>query len=386
VESTWSRLLRGLDGHRPVSLFDTSGHVTDLAAEIEDVPDPSLPAALARRLMRVDRIALVAAEEAVANAGLLDAHYPPERVAVSFGAGAAGLLEAHDFFLEREKRGRAVLRHHLGEMQCGMSRWISYRFGFEGPRCCPSTACSSSLTAIGIGAAWIAGGEVDACVAGGAESLGQLTFSGFNSVGALGPGPCSPFAANRKGMSLGEGGAALVLEARDHAEERGAPILAEVLSFGTSSDAHHMTAPHPEGAGAVPLVTRCLERAGLAAGDIGYVSAHGTGTLANDEAECTVLRQVFGNHAADLAVSSQKSALGHCLGAAGAIECVLTVQALVTGTVPPNLRIDEVDPACGPFRFPAEATQIDGLRHALKQSFGFGGSNSAMVLGAGAAR
>jgi len=386
VQSTWSELLGGSDGHRPVTLFDTSGHVTDRAAEIPAIPDPALPAKLLRRLMRVDRIGLVAAEEAVAHAGLADAPYTPDRVSVCFGAGAAGLLEAWEFFHQRETRGRAVLKHHFGEMQCGTSRWVASRFGFSGPRCCPSTACSSSLTAIGIGASWIASGDVDACVAGGAEGLGQLTFTGFNSVNALGPEPCSPFARDRKGMSLGEGGAALILESLDLAEARGAPVLAEILSFGTSMDAHHMTAPHPEGAGVVPLLERCIGEAGVEVGEIGYVSAHGTGTLANDEAECAALRRVFGDHSSRLAVASQKSAFGHCLGAAGAIECATTVKALSTGILPPNLRIGDVDPACGPFRFPSEATEATDLKFALKQSFGFGGSNSAMLLGRGADR
>ncbi|MEN8150335.1 MAG: beta-ketoacyl-[acyl-carrier-protein] synthase family protein [Planctomycetota bacterium] len=383
VESSWSRLLDGADGHRPVTLFDTAGQITDTAAEIPSIPEPRLDSTSARRLLRVDRIGLAAAEEAVDRSGLADAGLDADRVSVCFGAGAAGLLEAWDFFRRRDEGGRPGLRHYFGEIQSGTSRWIAHRFGFEGPRTCPSTACSSSLTAIGIGASWIAAGEVDACVAGGAEGLGQLTFSGFDAVSALGPVPCSPFSAGRRGMSLGEGGAALVLESMENARARGATILAEVLSFGTSLDAHHMTAPHPEGAGVVPLIERCIEEAGLTAGDIGYVSAHGTGTIANDVAECTALSRVFGDHAARLAVASQKSALGHCLGAAGAIESAVTVQALADGVVPPNLRLAEVDPDCGSFRFPTEATPMPDLRYALKQSFGFGGSNAALVLGTG---
>ena len=161
VDPTWSGLLAGEDGHGPVTLFETAGHVTDIAAEIPLIPSPALPVAQCRRLMRVDRIGLAAAEEAVSRSGLEDARYPPERVAVCFGAGAAGLLEAWEFFYQREMRGRAVLRNFFGEMQCGTSRWIASRFGFEGPRCCPSTACSSSLSAVGIGAAWIASGDVE---------------------------------------------------------------------------------------------------------------------------------------------------------------------------------------------------------------------------------
>jgi len=156
-----------------------------------------------------------------------------------------------------------------------------------------------------------------------------------------------------------------------------------VRSFGTSFDAHHMTAPHPEGAGVVPLLERCLREAGVGPADVGYVSAHGTGTVANDAAECAALEKVFGDHSARLAVASQKSACGHCLGAAGAIELALTVQALRTRTVPPNLRLAEVDPECGPFRFPTEPLAVPDLRFALKQSFGFGGSNAALVLGRG---
>jgi 3-oxoacyl-[acyl-carrier-protein] synthase II len=379
LAESWEGLLAGRDGHCPVTLFRTTGQITGLAAELPSLPEPDLPGSARRRLMRVDRIGLAAADEAVREAGLT-ASTP---VAVCFGAGAAGLLEAHRYYHGLETRGRASLPHYLGEIQSGTARWIAWRHGFTGPRTCPSTACSSSLTAIGIGASWIADGRVDACVAGGAESLGELTFSGFDAVSALGPEPCSPFRLGRKGMSLGEGGAALVLEERERALARGATILAEILSFGTSADAHHMTAPHPEGRGAAAVVSRCIARAGLAPADIGYVSAHGTGTQANDEAECAALRLVFEDHSRDLPVTSQKSALGHCLGAAGAIECAVTVKALATKTVPGNLRLDEVDPACEPFRFPTEATSLPDLRYALKQSFGFGGSNAALVLAAG---
>jgi len=201
VDATWSGLLDGRDGHRPVTLFDTTGQVTDLAAEIPSLPGPPFSGSTARRLLRVDRIGLAAADEAVEAAGLGDAPYASDRVAVCFGAGGSGLLEAYDFFLGMEGPKRPVLRHYFGEIQSGTARWIAFRHGFEGPRTCPSTACSSSLTAVGIGASWIAAGDVDACVAGGAESLGQLTFSGFDAVSALGAEPCRPFSVGRRGMS-----------------------------------------------------------------------------------------------------------------------------------------------------------------------------------------
>jgi len=382
-DQSFSNLLAGEDGHRPVGLFSTEGYITDHGGEIPVVPEPDLPRKHLRRMTRVDRLGLVSAEQAVAQSGISDAGLAPHRVAVVMGAGAAGLLEACEFFHAREQGVRKPLRHHFGEIQSSTSRWVAFRFGFEGPRACPSTACSSSLTAIGLGMRWIRSGEVDAAVVGGAESLSSLTWSGFNAVSALGPEPCSPFARHRRGMSLGEGGAALVLEDREHALARGAAVLAEVLSFATSADAHHMTAPHPEGRGAAQVMRSCLDQAGLTPGQIGLVGAHGTATPANDKAECAALREVFGDAANGLPVVSHKSAVGHCLGAAGAVETAFEVMALMTDTIPPNLRISEVDPDCAPFDFPAAARPDAGLEYVLKESFGFGGSNAALILGRG---
>ncbi|MHC4862167.1 MAG: beta-ketoacyl-[acyl-carrier-protein] synthase family protein, partial [Planctomycetota bacterium] len=307
----------------------------------------------------------------------------PERVAVAFGAGGAGLLEVQPFFEARERSRRMPLRHHFGEMQCGMGRWVAWHLGFSGPRACPSTACSSSLTAIGVAAGWIRRGIADAAVAGGAESLSPLTYSGFNTIQALAPEPCSPFSAHRRGMSLGEGGAALFLEERDRALARGARILAEIRAFATSADAHHMTAPHPEGAGAAQVIRECLEQAGLPPEAIGLVDAHGTGTAANDSAECAAIRDVFGPHAEGLPVVSHKSGVGHCLGAAGAVECAIAVAALTEDTVPPNLRIEEPDPEFEPVAFPSRSRPGAGLENVLTDSFAFGGSNAALILGRG---
>jgi len=382
-DRSFSSLLAGEDGHRRVTLFSTEGYTTDRAGEIPAVPEPSLPPRHLRRMTRVDKLGVVCAEQAARQAGLSEAGHAPHRVAVVMGAGAAGLHEVSAFFEAREQGRRAAIRHHFGEIQSSTSRWVAYRFGFEGPRACPSTACSSSLTAIGLGMRWIRSGEVDAAVVGGAEGLSRLTFSGFNAVGALAPEPCSPFARDRRGMSLGEGGAALVLEDRDHALARGAPRLAELLSFATSADAYHMTAPHPEGRGAAQVVRSCLEQAGLPPGEVGLVDAHGTATPANDKAECAALREVFGAAAEGLPVVSHKSGVGHCLGAAGAIEASFAVMALSADTIPPNLRIREVDPDCAPFHFPVVARERAGLEYVLKESFGFGGSNAAMIIARG---
>jgi len=382
-DRSFSSLLAGEDGHRPVTLFSTEGYVTDRGGEIPTVPEPDMPPEHLRRMTRVDCLGVVSAEQAVLQSGLTEAEIAPHRVAVVMGAGAAGLYEAYAFFKAREDGRRAPVRHHFGELQSSTGRWVAYRFGFMGPRACPSTACSSSLTAIGLGLRWIRDGEVDAAVVGGAESLSRLTFSGFNAVGALAPEPCSPFALDRRGMSLGEGGAALVLEDRDHALARGAPLLAELLSFATSADAHHMTAPHPQGLGAANVMRSCLTQAGLEPEAIGLVNAHGTATPANDQAECAALREVFGAAAKGLPVVSHKSGIGHCLGAAGAVEASFAVMALLADTIPPNLRISEVDPDCAPFDFPVAARTDAGLQYVLKESFGFGGSNAALILGRG---
>jgi len=252
-------------------------------------------------------------------------------------------------------------------------------FGCRGPRLTVVTACSSSANALGIAADCIQDGRADALLAGGTDAHCKMTYAGFNSLQALDPDTCRPFDRRRAGLSLGEGAAIFVLEEEARARKRGAEIFAEFAGYGTSADAHHMTAPDPEGRGAVAAMRRALAEAGLSPTDVDYVNAHGTGTPQNDPIETRAVKTVFADHARRLGVSSTKSQVGHCLGAAGAIEILATVLALRHGFVPPTVNLEEPDAECDLDYVPVEARQ-QRLRVALSNSYGFGGNNTSVAL------
>jgi 3-oxoacyl-(acyl-carrier-protein) synthase len=251
--------------------------------------------------------------------------------------------------------------------------------GCRGLRATLATACSSSANAIGLAADLIQEGRADAMLAGGADAHCKMTYAGFNSLQALDPQVCRPFDRRRAGLSLGEGAAMLVLEEEGRARKRGATVFAEFAGYGTSADAHHMTAPDPAGRGAVAAMRRALAEARVDPADVGYVNAHGTGTPQNDPIETRAVKTVFGEHARRLAVSSTKSQVGHCLGAAGAIEILATVLALHHGFVPPTVNLDEPDPECDLDYVPGVA-RAERVRIALSNSYGFGGNNTSVVL------
>ncbi len=252
-------------------------------------------------------------------------------------------------------------------------------FGCRGPRLTVVTACSSSANALGIAADFIQDGRADALLAGGTDAHCKMTYAGFNALQALAPDVCRPFDRRRAGLSLGEGAAMFVLEEERHARRRGANVVAELAGYGTSADAYHMTAPDPEGRGAVVAMQRALAEARLAPNDIDYVNAHGTGTSQNDPIETRAIKAVFGAHARRLAVSSTKSQAGHCLGAAGAIEILATVLALRHGFLPPTVNLEEPDPECDLDYVPRQARARE-LRAAVSNSYGFGGNNTSVVL------
>jgi 3-oxoacyl-[acyl-carrier-protein] synthase II len=258
---------------------------------------------------------------------------------------------------------------------------IAGRYGLAGNRATITTACSSSATSIGYGFDLIRSGDQQVVIVGGSESLSELTFAGFNALRVMSPEPCRPFDRNRRGLSLGEGSAILILEAFDHARKRGAAILAEVLGYAINSDAYHMTSPDPAAKGMRRVMTQALARADVAADQIDYVNAHGTGTRINDATEAIAIKKVLGVYRPDrLAVSSTKSMVGHCLGAAGAVEAVAAVLALQRQTVPPTIHLEVPDPDCDLDCLPRVA-RPQKIRCVLSNSFAFGGNNTALVLG-----
>ncbi len=365
-----------------MTLFPTDGFRTHRAA----VAPPTalgewVPASLDRRLSRSDRMALAAAREAWRDSGIADAGLGAERIGVVIGATTGGMLEAED--LLRRRRAGEIPRmriHGLAAMPVHSSvEAVAALLDCRGPRLTVVTACSSSANAIGLAADLIQEGRADAALAGGTDAHCKMTYAGFNALQALDPDVCRPFDRRRAGLSLGEGAAMLVLEAEGHARRRGAEILAEFAGYGASADGYHMTAPDPQGRGAVLAMRRALSEAGVEPAEVDYVNAHGTGTAQNDPIETGAIKTVFGDHARRLAVSSTKSQTGHCLGAAGAIEIAATVLALRYGFVPPTVNLDEPDPRCDLDYVPREARERR-LGVALANSYGFGGNNTSVVL------
>lgn len=366
----------------PVTGFDATGYRSRIAAEVKDFGPPAwLPAPLRRRASRSDLFALVAAKEAIADAGL-DVAADPARVGIVLGATTGGMMAAETALRSRIDGSLRRYRKSalLGTPMSTSADLIAACFGAAGPRVVVSTACSSSGTALGLALDWIRLGRADVVLAGGTESMCRTIFAGFNALKALALEPCRPFDERRAGLSLGEGAAVLVIESVAHATARGARAHARLLGYGMSADAHHLTAPHPEGAGAALAMERALARAGVATDTIDYINAHGTGTPLNDGVEAAAIRRVFGAGADRLAVSSTKAAIGHTLGAAGAIEGLTTVLALREGFLPPTVNLERPDPVCALDFVPRESRPAT-LRHALSNSYGFGGNNTAVVFG-----
>ncbi len=382
VDAFAAALRAGTCAIRPVTGFDATGYRSRIAAEVTDLATPDwLPAPLRRRASRSDLFALVATAEALA-ASALDVAAAPERIGIVLGATTSGMMAAETSLQERIA---GTSRRHrksrlVGTPMATSADLLASVFGLGGPRLVLSTACSSSGTALGIALDWIRLGRADAVIAGGTESMCRTIFAGFNALHALSPEPCRPFDRNRGGLSLGEGAAILVIESAAHAERRAARVHARLLGYGMSADAHHLTAPHPEGTGAALAMRRALARAGVAPDQIDYINAHGTGTPLNDGIEAAAIAQVFGEHARRLAVSSTKAALGHTLGAAGAIEGLATVLALRDGFLPPTVNLADPDATHG-LDFVPRASRPASLRFALSNSYGFGGNNTTVVLG-----
>ena len=373
---------RGLrEGHCGIgslTRFATEGYRTACAAE---APMPVLPERVAgrtaQRLSHTARLALVAADEAWRSAGLEDGR----AAGVVLGTTTGGMSGGEESYREESTvaGGRAPLAQWLETPVAVTTDAIAALIGSRGPRVTVSTACSSGANALGIAADWIRARQARAVVCGGAESLCRMTYSGFNVLQALDRVPCRPFDRERAGLSLGEGAAIFVLEDWALAERRGARILGELLGYGVSADAHHLTQPRPDGAGAILAMQRALADANIAAEAIDYVNAHGTGTPLNDAAETRAIKAVLGKRAYAVPVSSTKSQVGHCLAAAGAIEALAALLALRGGFVPPTATLREADPECD-LDYVPRVSRPAALRTVLSNSYGFGGNNTSVVL------
>lgn len=339
-------------------------------------------ASLPPHVSRHERLGWLAADEALADAAWPAGLYGPDEVGVAAGIGAAGMLEAEEWLARRHDDHHPAPAWQLHSYPASsLADFLAATFTLAGPRFSIATACSSSATSLGFAAEAIRRGRAKAFLVTGAEGLSRLTYGGFHSLHSIAPERCQPFDRHRKGIFLGEGAASLILEDLDTARDRGATIYGELLSWGLSSDAHHMTAPHPEGHGAVLAMAQALARAGLRPEEIDYINLHGTGTLHNDLAESRAVEQLFGSHARSLCLSSTKSMTGHCLGAAGAIESVFTLLALHGRVAPPTAGLENPDPQCPLDYLPGKGRAVPAMRHAMNNVLAFGGNNVALLFG-----
>ena len=365
-----------------VTLFETDGLRTHIAGEVRTMRASRLLPRVARaRASRSDRFALLATEEALAHGGLELPFADPARIGVAIGSSTGGMLETESYYRARlaQERPRGLRKRLAAATVAAPTDLVAAALGTRGPRLSPSTACSSGAIALAMAASWIRAGRVDVAIAGGSDALARMTYTGFHALQALSSEPCRPFDRERRGLSLGEGAGIVILESEAHARARGARILAELAGAGLSCDASHPTAPHGEARGAVLALEAALRDAGASPSDIDYVNAHGTGTVQNDASETFALRRVLGAAAGRVAVSSTKALIGHLLGAAGAVEAIVTVLAIEDGWAPPTLHLRHADPACDLDYVPNVGRRL-AITAALSNSYGFGGNNCSLVL------
>ena len=387
--ATWAAALAGRSGIDFVRSYDPAGQAVRIAAEVKGF-DPAAVASHkeARKLDRNVLLALGAAREAVEDARLDGAH-DPGRVGILFGTaigGFLGIMEQADVLRERgpERVTPTFIPSVLVDAASGQ---LAISLGFRGPNYAPVSACATGSHAIGEAAELIRRGDADAVLAGGAEAcIHPLIFAGFSAMRGLvaeeehPPRASRPFDATRAGFVIGEGACVLVLEEMDAARARGATIHAEILSYGASNDAHHMAEPDPDSIGVKEMMRRAIERAEITPEQIGYINAHGTSTPLGDAAETRAIKEVFGDHAYELAVSSTKSVTGHCFGAAGAIEAMMCVLAVRDGILPPTVNYEHPDPECDLDYVPNEARKAD-VEVALSNAMGLGGHNGCVLVG-----
>jgi 3-oxoacyl-[acyl-carrier-protein] synthase II len=389
TDEYWSALTRGKSGIGPITKFDATGYPTRIAGEIRNFDETRyVDKKEARRLDPYLKYAIATSVMAVEDAALDTGKVDGTRFGVLIGSGIGGittLIEGEDVRKTKgfDRVSPFVVPMLIVNMAAGL---VSMRFGARGPNSAVVTACASGNHAIGDACKLIQRGAADVMIAGGAEAIiVPLTIAGFCSMKAMStrnetPEKASrPFDAGRDGFVCGEGAGMVVLEALEHAVRRGARIYAEVVGYGMTGDAHHMTAPDPEGDGATRAMQLALADAGIGPSAIGYINAHGTSTPYNDKFETLAIKRVFGDHAPRLAVSSTKSMTGHLLGAAGGIEAVATVLALHHGLLPPTINYDTPDPECDLDYVPNQARKVD-VEYALSNAFGFGGTNATLAF------
>ena len=390
VATSWQNAIAGKSGVGRITHFDPSTHKVQIAAEVKGFdPAEHFGSRDARRLDRYSQLALVAARQAIADAGWQLDHMERDRVGVIIGSGIGGASTFARDVLVYEKRGPARVSPFLVPMMLADTApgLVAIEFGLRGPNFAVVSACASGTNAVGEAFHVIRRGDADAMLVGGADAvIIPVAMAGLEVMTALSkrnddPEHASrPFDAKRDGFVMGEGATFLALETLEHAQARGATILAEVVGYGSTNDAFHITAPDAEGAGAALCMQNALRSAGLEPQQISYINAHGTSTRLNDKSETAAIKAVFGDYAYRLPVSSTKSMTGHLLGGAGALEAMFSVLAIRDGIIPPTINYEFPDPECDLDYVPNEARRAD-LNFVLSNSFGFGGHNASIIFG-----
>ena len=389
MDEFWSALLQGRSGIGPITKFDTAGYPTRIAGEVRNFdPLNFVDKKDARRLDPYLQYAVAASALAVQDAALETSKVDASRFGVLIGSGIGGittLLESHRHLLEKgpDRVSPFFIPMLIVNMASGL---VSMRFGAKGPNSSVVTACATGNHAIGDSFEILQRGDADVMIAGGSEAIIiPLTIAGFCSMKAMSTRneeptkAMRPFDATRDGFVCGEGAGIVVLETLEHAQARDARIYAEIIGYGMTGDAHHMTAPDPEGDGAARAMAMAVRDAGLEPSAVGYINAHGTSTPYNDKFETLAIKRVFGEHARRLAVSSTKSMTGHLLGAAGGIEAIATVLALHHGVLPPTINYETPDPDCDLDYIPNQARK-QNVEVAISNAFGFGGTNATLAF------
>lgn len=388
VATTWENVVAGKSGVGKLTRVDANQFPTVVAAELKDFdPGNFMDKKEARKMDRFTQYAVASSLMAVEDAKLEINEKNADRIGVWIGSGIGG-METYEqqFAIFQEKGHRRVSPFFvpmlIPDMAAGQ---VSITLGAKGMNSCTVTACASGANSIGDAFKVIERGDADAMVTGGCEApITNMSMAGFSAAKALSTNPdpataSRPFDLNRDGFVMGEGAGILILESLEHAQMRGAKIYAEIVGYGATGDAYHITAPAPEGEGGVRAMRMALKDAGLSPEDIDYMNAHGTSTHYNDKYETLAIKQVFGDHAKKLAVSSTKSMTGHLLGAAGAVEAIFSVKAIEDGIIPPTINYETPDPECDLDYVPNEARRQE-VRAVLSNSLGFGGHNATLVF------
>ena len=389
LPTTWQAMLDGKSGVAPIQSFDTSEHEVKIAAEIPTFdPTKIMNAKEARRIDRFIQLGMYAAREAWQDAGMAVTEENAERIGAISGSGIGGIGSLGNGFKTLFDKGPDrvtpfLVVQMLIDLLPGM---ISMDLGLKGPNFSVVSACATSGHGIGEAAEVIRRGDADVMIAGGADAgVGPIGIAAFHAMRALStrnddPERASrPFDKDRDGFVMAESGGMVVLESLEHAQERGARIHAEVVGYGLSADAYHVSAPSDDGDGAARAMKMALQKAGLSPKDVGYINAHATSTPLGDRSETNAIKTVFGSAAYDVAVSSTKSMTGHLLGAAGVVEAIVCIKAIQDGVLPPTINLQNPDPACDLDYVPNKARKRQ-VEYAMSNSFGFGGHNSSLIL------